>query len=381
MILATGCGKESNPVDGGPDGVGAVLPDGAHAVPDGSSAETTPPVPPGCKPLFMAARNADQYVHHDDEIVLMHPQEGMALGDAEVYLVAGRALGDFSGGIEINGEQAAVLGNAFHTSVPAPEGDTLDVTVVARGGDGEVTSTVQRSVAIEPDLSYNDGVGLTWHQYRPPVETDSFRDLLEASCADRLVFLLWHLETPSSQMQEEIAKKGLVNLSYLHRARIVVADRDTVLSLTDEFLEDAGILWMGPLLPQMKYHLGFFDGLTDVDLDTLELGQSIAGVPAVTLLHSSGTTADVQEAQGLIEAVAVWHDPMSDESVHAVLELGELSWMLHEPLIQYVEKITPSCPDCEGCPCDTSACATAGVICPVLFGEGVTCANNCCVAP
>lgn len=337
--------------------------------------------PPGCRPLFEAAGNPDRYVQLENGIVLLYPEEGMRLGTAEGYLVEGRAFGDFSGGIEINGVPAEVVGNGFHRTVPDPGVETLDIDIVARGSDGKVTASLQRSVSIDTTVNYSNGVALTWHAFRPATSLDTFRDLLKGSCAERLIFLLWHSKTPSSEMQAAIREKGLFNLGFLHRARIVVADRDAIMSLTDQFLDDAGILWMGPLVSQMKYHLGLFDGLTDIDLDTLQLGQSIAGVPAVTFGGSPETADDVAALVGLMEDHAVWHQSMSDEFVRAVLELEALHWILQEPLVQYVESITPQCPDCEGCFCDTSACATAGVICPVLFGEDAICRNESCELP
>lgn len=337
--------------------------------------------PSECRPIFAAARDPALYVHHDDQMVLLFPEEGMRLGSGATYLVAGRAFGDFSGGIEVNGEPAQVTGNGFHRAVPDQGDEVLDILVVARGADGEVTSTAQRSVVIDPEVDYGNGVALTWHVFRPMTTVETFRDLLKASCVERLIFLMWHAKTPSSDMQEEIRNKGLLILGYLQKSRIVVADRQTVLSLTDQFIEDAGILWMGPLVPQMKYHEGVFDGLTDVDLDTLQLGQSIAGVPAVTFGGSSETLADAAALVSLMDDHAVWQHSMSDTFVNVVLELHEMRWMLEEPLVQYVERMTPTCPGCEGCPCDTSACATAGVICPVLFGEEAVCQSESCVIP
>jgi len=334
---------------------------------------------PGCRPLFAASRDPELYVHHDDGIVLLYPEEGMRLGTADAYLVGGRAFGDFSGGIEVNGMPAMVTGNGFHRAVPDTGGETLEVSIVARGSDGNVTATLQRSVTIDSAVNYANGVTLTWHAFLPINSVDTFRNLLKESCSERLIFLLWHSKTPSSDMQTAIRDKGLINLGYLHKARIVVADRNVVASLTDQFLEDAGILWMGPMVPQMKYHLGVFDGLTDVDLDTLQLGQSIAGVPAVTFGGSPETADDVATLVGLLEEHAVWHESMSDTSVRAVLELEELHWFLQEPLVQFMERITPDCPDCEGCFCDTSACATVGVICPILFGDEAICRDESCV--
>jgi hypothetical protein len=164
---------------------------------------------------------------------------------------------------------------------------------------------------------------------------------------------------------------------------LAIGSREAVLALDSGLLADAQVTWMGIRVPEHKYYGTYFNWsqYTDTSLSTLALGDSIAGVPAVVLGGVPLWPTWSPISQTLISDHAVWTSPMSDEYMHAILELGELRWLLQEPLIGWVEEMSVDCPACKGCECDMSPCATRTPLCTELFGADILCEEDACVAP
>ena len=150
------------------------------------------------------------------------------------------------------------------------------------------------------------------------------------------------------------------------------------LALTPEFMEQASILWLGPMVPEMKYIPSTFEGLVDIDVETLSLGDSLAGMPAVVFGGSPVTSQDVQTLLDRLDQYAITHSPISDTFVESIVELSQMKWLLLEELVQWVEPKGVECIEMEGFECDDSVCDMVGEVCPIIFGNAAYCSEEAC---
>ncbi len=357
---------------------------------DNTSSDTAPSdtAEPGCAALLSSSRDPATWANHPPEVVLLFPPAGATLlpstAQTPTFLVSGRVLGDFAGGVEVNGEPAQVLGNAFHLRLADPGTPELIIDVVQLAADGAAVATVSRTVPIDSTGATPYPLSVVPTPFFPPVDRATLRDLVARDCTPHVSLYVTADDNEWAGELETLEAHGVEPVSYLTKGtRTAVATREAFLALSDEVLDELGVLWLGAPVPEQKYSDTYFDfsTLKDIDLSQLAPGDSIAGVPVVTLGGISLWPTWSQASEALIEDAAVWTSKQSDQYFQAILELDELRWLLQDPLVTWLEHVYADCPDCEGCPCDTSPCATAGPLCPALFGEGASCDVDVCSVP